>query len=103
MVVYVTKNETSLLRYPNLDRLARENAMLYVPLWLTSRLLDRSFISIATTLHQCGWINRDVLVEAVAHALINRRQFVVYRFAHQGEAGLMVMDHSDDEPMVIYL
>jgi hypothetical protein len=42
-----------------------------------------------------------VLVEAVAHALINRRQFVVYRFAHQGEAGLMVMDHSDDEPMVI--
>jgi hypothetical protein len=104
MVVYVTKNETSLLRYPNLDRLARENAMLYVPLWLTrkdGRLLDRSFISIATTLHQCGWINRDVLVEAVAHALINRRQFVVYRFAHQGEAGLMVMDHSDDEPMVI--
>jgi hypothetical protein len=37
MVVYVTKNETSLLRYPNLDRLARENAMLYVPLWLTRK------------------------------------------------------------------
>jgi hypothetical protein len=37
MVVYVTRNETSLLRYPILDRLARENAMLYVPLRLTRK------------------------------------------------------------------